>query len=330
MLPNPVPLDATDPVSNGFRADLVRWRQLVSADWLEALLRQQTVVAAPTSGWLLFEVGCDALVQYQQGHIPGAHYLDTQAFEQPPFWNRVPNAMLRRLLQQAGITPGRSVILYGRNLLAAARLAHLLLFAGVQDVRLLDGGLAAWVAGGYGLQAGPAPAPVLALEGGGCRWDSEFPARPDYLLDLSQAKAMRARPDAALVSIRTRAEYLGETSGYPYIAQRGEIAGALWGHAGRDGDVNSMLNFQDALGRMKPANEIAALWCEAGIVPELHVAFYCGTGWRASLAFFYAWLMGWEHISVFDGGWFEWSADPVNPVVCRAALQAGQLCQVQM
>jgi thiosulfate/3-mercaptopyruvate sulfurtransferase len=51
----------------------------------------------------------------------------------------------------------------------------------------------------------------------------------------------------------------------------------------------------------------------------MRIAFYCGTGWRASLAFFYAWLMGWEHISVYDGGWFEWSSDPANPVICRTA-----------
>ncbi|TAE33766.1 MAG: hypothetical protein EAZ92_00355, partial [Candidatus Kapaibacterium sp.] len=44
-----------------------------------------------------------------------------------------------------------------------------------------------------------------------------------------------------------------------------------------------------------------------GIHPDLHLAFYCGTGWRASLAFFFAWLMGWERIAVFDGGWLEWS-----------------------
>ncbi|MEJ2247847.1 MAG: rhodanese-like domain-containing protein, partial [Acidobacteriota bacterium] len=42
--------------------------------------------------------------------------------------------------------------------------------------------------------------------------------------------------------------------------------------------------------------------------------FYCGTGWRASEAFFYAYLMGWERISVYDGGWFEWSLDARNPV----------------
>ena len=33
------------------------------------------------------------------------------------------------------------------------------------------------------------------------------------------------------------------------------------------------------------------------------------SGWRASLAFFYAWVMGWQGIAVYDGGWFEWSGD---------------------
>ncbi len=37
------------------------------------------------------------------------------------------------------------------------------------------------------------------------------------------------------------------------------------------------------------------------------VAFYCGTGWRASETFFYAYLMDWPNVSVYDGGWFEWS-----------------------
>jgi thiosulfate/3-mercaptopyruvate sulfurtransferase len=80
-----------------------------------------------------------------------------------------------------------------------------------------------------------------------------------------------------------------------------------------------MRNFQDEDGRMKPAAEIAAIWRAAGIRPDMHIAFYCGTGWRASMAFFYAWLMGWERISVYDGGWYEWSADPANPVICRSA-----------
>ena len=67
-----------------------------------------------------------------------------------------------------------------------------------------------------------------------------------------------------------------------------------------------------------PQAAIETMWREAGIVREQHAAFYCGTGWRASLAFFYAWLMGWERISVYDGGWMEWSREPSNPVCLRA------------
>ena len=42
------------------------------------------------------------------------------------------------------------------------------------------------------------------------------------------------------------------------------------------------------------------------------MAFYCGTGWRASETWFYAHLMGWPRIAVYDGGWHEWSRDPDN------------------
>ena len=45
------------------------------------------------------------------------------------------------------------------------------------------------------------------------------------------------------------------------------------------------------------------------------MAFYCGTGWRASETWCYAYLRGWPRIAVYDGGWFEWSQDPIsNPI----------------
>ena len=287
--------------------------------WLQALLAGQAVAAAPGQDWQLFEVGCEGQALYQCGHIAGARYLDTQWFEQPPFWNRLPDSRLLSLLQGLGLGPGSSVLLYGRNSLAAARVAQLLLYAGVQDVRLLDGGLGAWSAAGYALEMGAAPAvPQARVAASRQAWGAQFPARSDYLLDLAQIRALRQQPGVVLASIRSHAEWMGESSGYSYIVPRGEIAGARWGHAGHDGDVNSMSSFQDAQDCMKPAAEIAAVWAACGIVPQLHTVFYCGTGWRAAMAFFYAWLMGWERISVFDGGWYEWSADPLNPVDCRS------------
>ncbi len=296
----------------GFRNDLVRWRQLVSAPWLAALLAQGAVAAAPTGAWRLLEVGCDGFDAYVCGHIPGASYMDTAELEQEPLWNKVPDATLLQRLLGHGIRNDTTVIVYARCAVVAARAAHLMLYAGVRDVRLLDGGFGAWCLAELPLSSKPPCLPEAATEFG-----VPFPAHPEYLANTSQARQLLLQPNAALVSIRTWNEYMGKTSGYSYIAAVGDIAGARWGHAGKGNDVNSMSDFQHADGTMRSAHDITQVWSDAGIYRDQHVAFYCGTGWRASLAFFYAWLMGWEHISVYDGGWYEWGLDPANPVICR-------------
>src|SRR6476661_577159 len=112
--------------------------------------------------------------------------------------------------------------------------------------------------------------------------------------------------------------FIGETPGYSYIPAKGDIAWAVWRRSGNDEDINSMSEFHDGHGRMQTASRICQMWRSKGICPDKQTVFYCGTGWRASLAFFYAWLMNWKRISVYDGGWCEWSRDPDNPVICRA------------
>jgi len=66
---------------------------------------------------------------------------------------------------------------------------------------------------------------------------------------------------------------------------------------------------------MRQADELETRWARSGISRHKHLVFYCGTGWRASEAWFYAWIMGWPSVSVFDGGWHEWSSDLSNPVL---------------
>lgn len=297
-----------------FRPDLARWRQLPSPAWLARLLDGVPVQAAPGGAWHLFEVGCDAQAAYQAGHIPGAGYIDTNRFERLPLWNKVSDQALLALLLEHGIAHDTTVILYGRNSLAAARAAHLMLYAGVADVRMLDGGFDGWLRAGRSVEQGAPPAarPVAAF-------GAPFPACPEFLIDSSQVRELLQRPDGALVSIRTWQEHVGATSGYSYIDACGDIPGALWGRAGKDGDVHSMSEYQCADGTMKPSAEIRALWRQAGVEPGQRTAFYCGTGWRASLAFFYAWLMDWGRISVYDGGWCEWSR--LNPpAACSGSL----------
>ena len=77
---------------------------------------------------------------------------------------------------------------------------------------------------------------------------------------------------------------------------------------------------------MRSPGEIEANWRAWGITSGKRVVFYCGTGWRASEAFFYAYAMGWDRISVYDGGWSEWSADPANPLEIGDPTQQAPGC----
>ena len=65
---------------------------------------------------------------------------------------------------------------------------------------------------------------------------------------------------------------------------------------------------------MRSYHEISKNWEKRGIKRDQRLTFYCGSGWRASEAFFYAHVLGWKQIGVYDGGWYEWSQDPDNPI----------------
>jgi len=310
--------DETLPVER-----LPRYQQLVHVAWLRDLLAGAPVESAPAERWLLCHVNFGVPEEYADGHLPGAIYLDTNWLEDPADWNRRSPEELDRALRSLGVTVDTTVILYGRDTegdanekwpgrragqIAATRAAMILRYAGVDDVRILDGGYDAWVQAGNALETAPtAPTPVE-------RFGATIPVRPEVIVDLPEAKEILANPaSAALVSVRSWNEHIGRVSGYNYIGPAGRIKGDVWGNCGTD--AYHMQHYRNVDNTMRPYPEIAASWATAGITPDKHVAFYCGTGWRASETWFYAWLMGWERISVYDGGWFEWSADPEhNPI----------------
>ncbi len=287
-------------------AHLANYEKLVPPQWLHDRVHGLQQSTYPGSGFLLCEVGSDQGSLYSQGHIPGAIYFDTNDIETEPLWNRVSDQDLEAALLGHGVTHDTTVVLYGRDTSATARVANILMVAGVDDVRLLDGGFDAWTSAGYDVEIG-SPSPAAARSFG-----RHVPAHPEYLIGTEQARAMLADARAMLVSVRSWAEYTGETSGYEFVQPKGRIAGAAWAGAGLASQ--GMEGLRNVDGTMRSYPEIAAIWRDRNITPDKHIAFYCGTGWRASEAFFYAYLMGWERVSVYDGGWLEWSLDPSNPV----------------
>jgi thiosulfate/3-mercaptopyruvate sulfurtransferase len=288
-------------------AHLACYEKLVPPAWVDQLVRGQHPATYPGHGFTVFEVDWEDTTAYQTGHIPGARYFALDTYEQAPLWTRISDAALVERLAQAGVRYDMTVVLYGRDTTAVTRAAVLLMYAGVDDVRVLDGGFAAWRAAGYAIETTVhSPNPVSDF-------GTTLPRHPEYLIDTEEARAWVAERDATLVSIRSWAEYIGATSGYSYIQPRGRIAGDVWGHAGSA--PLRMDHYRNVDNTMRNYHAIAARWRAWGITPAKRVAFYCGTGWRASEAFFYASLMGWATIAVYDGGWGAWVQNPATPIV---------------
>jgi molybdopterin synthase sulfurtransferase len=302
---------------------LPNYDRLVHIDWLRDVLAGVRPESAPAGRHVLFHVNFGVPEEYEEAHIPGALYLDTNWLEDPADWNRRPPEVLEAALRGLGITADTTVIVYGRDTegdanekwpgrragqIAATRAALILRYAGVDDVRLLDGGYDWWVRGGNPVESTiREPSPVASF-------GVPIPLRPEVIVDIGEAKQILADPEgAALVSVRTWKEHIGKVSGYNYIGPAGRIAGDVWGNCGTD--AYHMQHYRNVDNTMRSYPEITANWREAGITPDKWVAFYCGTGWRASETWFYAYLQDWPRIAVYDGGWFEWSKDPLaNPI----------------
>ena len=297
------------------------YEKLVYPEWLFELINGQNPDTYRGDSYVVLHVNFGVPEEYEEGHLPGAIYLDTNQVEDPlNLWQRRTAAELEATLLSLGIASDTTVVLYGRDTvgdpnekwpgrragqIAATRAAAILSYAGVEDVRLLDGGYDWWVTAGYPLETVIREA--VPIESFGVA----IPQHPEYIIDLPEAKAILADQEgAALVSVRTWKEHTGKVSGYNYIEPRGRIAGDVWGNCGTD--AYHMQHYRNVDNTMRPYPEIVANWAEAGITPDKWVAFYCGTGWRASETWFYAYLMGWDRIAVYDGGWYEWSKDPVN------------------
>lgn len=299
---------------------LAKYNQLVYPDWLNNLMSGGNPPEYKDDNYVLCHAHYRNKADYEKGHIPGAIELDSNSLESPETWNRRTPEEIKATLEEKGINENTTVILYGRfsypnnddlfpgssaGHLGSIRCAFIMMYAGIKDVKILNGGLQSWMDAGYEItQKGTKAIPTTKI-------GIDIPQRPELAVDVPEAKEMIASKDAELVCVRSWSEYLGEVSGYNYIEKKGRIPGAVFGSCGTD--AYHMENYRNLDHTTREFNEIVKIWEEVGIVPEKHNAFYCGTGWRGSEAWLNAYLMGWPRVSVFDGGWFEWSNDPENP-----------------
>ncbi len=288
-------------------AKMPNYSQLVYPEWLSELIRGGTPGNYDGRDYVVVNVNYETHDNYLEGHIPGAIYIDTNEIESLPLWNIVSDEKLTKLFKDTGITKDTMVVIYSEEPMAAGRFAEVLMYAGVEDIRVLNGGFTAWKRAGYESETRENP----WIEGED--FGAEIPLNPHYTIDMEEAKALVENPNGRLAAVISWDEYIGRNNGgYTYFSEKGRIPGAVFGHGGRDAYHSE--DFVDPDGTMRSYTEIEKMWRDWDIAPENRVAFYCSTGWRAGLALFDAYLMGWKDITVYDGGFYEWVQHPENEI----------------
>jgi len=178
------------------------------------------------------------------------------------------------------------VVVYdGEGNLAAARAWWLLRWAGLSDVRLLDGALPAWLAEGRPLATGEV-APAAG----------SFTVRPGGVptIDADGAAAW-AGTGGVLLDARAPERFHGETE--PIDPKAGHVPGAV--NAPTGGNL-------DEEGRFRSAAELRARFTAAGITDQTPVAAYCGSGVTAAHEIAALAIAGFD-AALYPGSWSQWS-----------------------
>jgi thiosulfate/3-mercaptopyruvate sulfurtransferase len=256
----------------------------------------------------------DGRRHYADAHLPGAVYvdLDTElaAHGAPPDGRHpLPSVdALQTSARRWGLAEGQPVVVYDDvGGTSAARAWWLLRWAGVADVRILDGGLSAWTTAGLGVEHGPVgPVPT-----------GDVVLSPGHLpvLDADDAAALaEAGADhGVLLDARAGERYRGEVE--PVDPRAGHIPGALSAPTAENLDGEGRFLSDAALRERFRALGVDP---DAGGEFEVEVGVYCGSGVTAAHEIAALAVIGID-AALYPGSWSAWSNDPARPAATGAA-----------
>lgn len=261
---------------------------LISAAQLNDLLVTGAPVTVLDVRWQLSKP--DGRGDYEAGHIPGAVYVsleDELSDHGVVGRGRHPlpsGAAVQAVARRWGVRVGVPVVVYDDwNRAGSARAWWVLTAAGIPDVRILDGGLAAWTAAGCALETGSPttePGDVVVLHG-----DLHRGALPTLTADDAA--------HAALLDARAPERFRGEVEPVDPVA--GHIPGA------RNLPSTSVLRPDGTFAGPAESHVLRdaaagaeGVYCGSGVTASVVVAALASTGTRLAL---------------FPGSWSQWCSE---------------------
>lgn len=226
---------------------------------------------------------------YLQGHIPQAAFFDHQAFSDKTskyLFALLNDAALATQIGSIGIDNESTVVLYSASdIVWATRAWWILRYAGVNNVRVLNGGLPAWQNAGGELHSGAFNYPVTT-----------FTAAPRQGMFASKEEVQAAINNGQVCTLNA----------LPYEA---------YAKAHIVGSSNSpCMKLLDSGKAFLPNETIAATLSPT--IAGKRVLSYCGGGIAATANAVGCLLAGHENVAVYDGSMSEWTGEqlPVSSV----------------
>ncbi|HET8845820.1 MAG TPA: sulfurtransferase, partial [Ktedonobacteraceae bacterium] len=238
--------------------------------------------------------------EYEQGHIPGAIYIDWTSdiidLDDPIEAQIAPPEVFAQTLKRLGIGDQHLVVAYDAHPASqfATRLWWALNYYSHRKVVVLNGGLPKWQRENRPMTAEiPDYPPARFTPVIQSSWRA---TAQDVLAALNKS-------DTMIIDARDRGQYTGE------VAR---------GH-GRFGHIPGAINVpREALiapdGTFRSNEELSSVFASAQLEPDKQVIAYCNGGVAATSVLFSLAMLGHSFLTNYDGSWNEWGSRPDLPV----------------
>ena len=237
---------------------------------------------------------------YFRGHLPMAHHLNFDTLRGTDLGVPVqylPDEITKSLLLRAGVDRRRTHLLYATGeklpndeILSTSMVAYVLEKFGVEDIRVIDGGLAEWQKLGL---------PTTQEYFGNPPGTLPEVSKKDIGIAVEELLSKKGKNNVVLVDARPHNEYIGEDDVW---LRKGHIPGAIsfhWARLMEKENTHKFIPKEKALAELKIA----------GLTKDKEIIVYCGTSREGSLLRFYlAHVAEFPNVRLYEGSWKEYAS----------------------